>query len=155
MPAVRAPAGAAAGRVSSGGGAGPLNRVSEHVDPSHSIRYTGRTRERAQRAGEGGDLSEITEAIAAKQAQMIQIQSDIETLQRATTVLHGKRTPAKVTPAQPKAKRKRRKIAAAAKGSPGRPKTTQKRKTTWSAADRKAISRRMKAYWAKRRRARR
>ena len=28
---------------------GRLNRVYEHVDPSHSIRYTGRTRERAQR----------------------------------------------------------------------------------------------------------
>ena len=146
-------------------------------------------------------MSEITfvkgKAIAAKQTQITQIQSDIEALQRAATVLRvhlildnssthttpavktwlerhsryhvhftptsaswlnaGKGTPAKVIPGRPKAKRKRRKMAAAAKSS-GRPKTTQKRKTTWSAADREAISgkgKRMKAYWAKRRRAKR
>ena len=48
----RAPAGADAGWVPPGGGAGRLNRLSEHVDPSHFLRYTGRTRERAQRAKE-------------------------------------------------------------------------------------------------------
>ncbi len=78
-------------------------------------------------------MSEITKAIEAKQTQISQLQSDIETLQRAATVLHGKSTPAKATP--------------------GQPKTTQKRKPTWSAADREAISKRMKAYWAKRRKA--
>ena len=100
-------------------------------------------------------MSEITKAIAAKQTRMIQLRSDIEALQRAATVLRGTSTQAKVLPGRPKAKRKRRKVAAAAKGSPGRPKTTQTRKTTWSGAEREAISRRMRAYWAKRRRARR
>ncbi len=80
-------------------------------------------------------MSEITKAIEARQAQITQLQSDIETLQRGATVLQGKSTPAKVTP--------------------GQPKTTQKRKPTWSAADREAISKRMKAYWAKRRKAKR
>ena len=98
-------------------------------------------------------MSEITQAVAAKQTQITQLQSEIETLQRAATILRGKRTPAKVTPSKPKAKRKRRKMRAAAKGSPGQPKTTQKRKVTWSASDREAISKRMKAYWAKRRKA--
>ncbi len=101
-------------------------------------------------------MSEITKAIAAKQTQITQIQSDIETLQRAASIVGRKGTTAKAT-SQPKAKRKikrkRRRRRAAATGSPGRPKTTQKRTPTWSAADRAAISKRMKAYWAKRRKA--
>jgi len=101
-------------------------------------------------------VSEITTAIKARQAQIIQLQSDIETLQRAASIVGRKGTAAKAT-LQPKAKRKikrkRRRRRAAAKGSPGRPKTTQKRKPTWNAADRAAISKRMKAYWAKRRKA--
>jgi hypothetical protein len=100
-------------------------------------------------------LSEITKAIETKQAQVTQLQSDIETLQRAAGIVGGTGTTAKATP-QPKAKQTiKRKRRTAAKGSPGRPKTTQKRKPTWSAADREAISKRMKAYWAKRRKARR
>ena len=100
-------------------------------------------------------MSEITEAIEAKQTQITQLQSDIETLQRAARIVGKKGTTAKAT-SQPKAKqkgkRKRRKLSAAAKGTPGQPKTTQKRKRpTWSAADKRAISKRMKAYWAKRR----
>lgn len=99
-------------------------------------------------------MSEITQAISAKQTQISRLQSDIETLQRAAAVLQGKSAPAKVTASKPKAKRKRRKKRAAAKGSAAKPKTTQKkRKPTWSAADREAISRRMTAYWAKRRKA--
>ena len=86
-------------------------------------------------------MSEITEAIAAKQTQISQLQSDIDALQRAAIVLGGKTT-VKAT-SQPKAKRKRRAAA----------KTTQKRKPMWSAADKKAISKRMKTYWAKRRKA--
>ena len=101
-------------------------------------------------------MSEITKAIETKQAQVTQLQSDIETLRRAASIVGRTGTTAKATP-QPKAKqtikRKRRKRRAAAKGSPGRPKTTQKRKPTWNAADRAAISKRMKAYWAKRRKA--
>ena len=52
-------------------------------------------------------MSEITKAIAARQTQITQLQSDIDALQRAATVLSGKTT-AKAT-SQPKAKRKRRK----------------------------------------------
>ncbi len=89
-------------------------------------------------------MSEITEAITTRQAQIKTLQSDIDALQRAATVLGGKTT-AKAT-SQPKAKRKRRKRRAVAK-------TMQKRKPMWSAADKKAISKRMKAYWAKRRKA--
>ena len=48
------------------------------------------TREHAQRAGEGGELSEITTAIEARQAQIIQLQSDIETLQRAASIMGWK-----------------------------------------------------------------
>ena len=101
-------------------------------------------------------MSEITKAIEARQAQITQLQSDIETLQRAAGIVGGTGTTAKATP-QPKAKRKikrGRRKRAATKGSLGKPKTTQKRKPTWSAADREAISKRMKAYWAKRKKAR-
>ena len=99
-------------------------------------------------------MKALTDAITAKQAQIAQLEGDIGTLQRAATVLGGKSTPAKATSGQPKAKRKRRKRRAAAKAAPGQSKTTQKRKPTWSAADREVISKRMKAYWAKRRKAR-
>ena len=101
-------------------------------------------------------MNELTGAIAAMQDQIAQLQNDIETLQRATTLLRGTGTPAKAISGQPKAKRKRRKVSsAAAKGAPGQSKTTQMRKPTWSAAEREAISKRMKVYWAKRRKARR
>ena len=104
-------------------------------------------------------MSEITKAIAARQAQITELQSDIETLQRAANVLGGKAT------SQPtaKPKRKRRKKRTAAKAAPqpkakakAGPKTASKQKRkrpTWSAADKAAISKRMKAYWAKRRKA--
>ena len=87
-------------------------------------------------------MSEITTAIAARQAQIKQLQSDIDALQRAATVLGGKTKATR----QPKAKRKiKRKLRAAAK-------TTQKRHV-WSAAEKAAIRKRMRAYWAKRRQA--
>ena len=77
-------------------------------------------------------MKAITDAIAARHAQIKTLQADIETLQRATTVLGGKTT-GKAT-RQPKTKSKRKQ-----KGQ------------GMSAAARKAVSRRMKAYWAKRR----
>ena len=102
-------------------------------------------------------MSEITTAIKGKQAQIIQLQSDIETLQRAASIVGSTGTTARAT-SQPKAKRKvkrkRRKRRAAAKGSPAQPKTTQKQHQ-WSAAEKAAIGKRMKAYWAKRRKAKR
>ena len=81
-------------------------------------------------------MKEITEAIAARHAQIKTLQSDIEALQRAATVLGGKTsTTARATPqAKPKTKRKRR---------------------PWSAAARRAMSKTVKASWAKRKRARR
>ena len=93
-------------------------------------------------------MSEITTAIEAKQAQITQLQSDIETLQRAASVLGGETT-AKAT-RQPKAPVKSKPKA---KPQP-RPKPKAKRKRRlWSAAEKAAIGKRMKAYWAKRRKA--
>ena len=63
-----------------------------------------------------------------------QLQSDIEALQRAASALGGKKGSTATATRQPQAKRKRR---------------------TMSAAARKAVSQRMKAYWAKRKRTRR
>ncbi len=86
-------------------------------------------------------MKEITDAITARQAQIKTLQSDIDALQRAATVL-GEETTAKATPArQPTT-------------SPAQPKTQRKRKP-WSAAARKAMSKRVKASSAKRKRARR
>ncbi len=109
-------------------------------------------------------MSEITTAINGKQAQITQLQSDIATLQRAASIVGRKGTTAKATShkatSQPKAKpqAKRRRKAKA------KPKTTAKLKPkakakpkrhVWSAAEKAAIGKRMKAYWAKRRKAKR
>ena len=79
-------------------------------------------------------MSEITEAIAARQAHIKQLQADIDALQRAASVLGGKTT-AKATrqrKTQSKPTRKRRKLSAAA---------------------RKIISEKVTASWARRKRA--
>ncbi len=87
-------------------------------------------------------MSEITETIAARHAQIKTLQSDIETLQRAASIVAGKtKSPAEAA-RQPKPK--------------ATPKTTPKAKAKrkpWSAAAKKAMSKRVKAYWAKRRKA--
>ena len=79
-------------------------------------------------------MNEITTAIAARHAQIKALQADIDALQRAASVL-GEKTTAKAT-RQPKPKskpkRKRRKLSAAAK---------------------KMISEKVKASWARRKRA--
>ena len=86
-------------------------------------------------------MNEVTEAITTRQAQIKTLQSDIDALQRAAVVLGGETT-AKGTPArQPTT-------------SPAQPSTKRKRKP-WSAAARKAMSKKVKASWAKRKRARR
>ena len=88
-------------------------------------------------------MSEITDAIAARQTQIARLQSDIDALQRAASVLGLETsTTAKATPAPQLTT------------SPAQPKTKRKRKP-WSAAARKAMSKRVKASWAKRKRARR
>ena len=102
-------------------------------------------------------MKEITDAITTRQAQIRNLQADIDALQRAASALGGKKT-VKATnqpEAKPKTKREQRGMSAAAQGSPRQPKTTQKRKQSWSAADRAAISKRMKRYWANRRKVRR
>ena len=81
-------------------------------------------------------MKEITAAIAARQAQIKTLQADIDALQRAASVLGGE-TAAKATPArQPTS-------------TPRQPKAKRKRKP-WSAAARRAMSKRVKASWAKR-----
>ena len=109
-------------------------------------------------------MSEITTAITAREAQIKQLQSDIETLQRAANVLGGGTTgPAKaVSQPKPKAKAKRRRKTKAKSKTKTKPKTTAKPKSkakakrkqhVWTAAEKAAIGKRMKAYWAKRRKA--
>ena len=76
-------------------------------------------------------MSEMSRAIAAKQAEIKTLQADLEALQRAASILgasigRGKRSRTAATP-----KRRRRRMPAAA---------------------RKAVSKRMKAYWAKKKR---
>ena len=67
-------------------------------------------------------MSEISRAIAAKQALVKTLQTDLETLRRAASLI-GQKTPTTATP-----KRRRGKMSAAA---------------------RKTLSKKMKAYWAK------
>ena len=99
-------------------------------------------------------MSEITTAITARQAQIKQLQSDIETLQRAASVLGGGTAgPAKAV-SQPKAKRRRKTKAKPKTTATPKPKAKSKRKQhVWTAAEKAAIGKRMKAYWAKRRKA--
>ena len=83
-------------------------------------------------------MKEITAAITAKHAQIKQLQADIDALQRAATVLGGKTSTTAKATRQPKTRSK-----------------PKQKGRGMSAAARKAVSRRMKAYWAKRRKARR
>ena len=102
-------------------------------------------------------MSEITTAIKARQAQITQLQSDIEILQRAASLMGGGTTaPAKAI-SQPKAKpkAKRRRKAKAKPKTTAKPKPKAKKRHEWSAAEKAAIGKRMKAYWAKRRKAKR
>ena len=83
-------------------------------------------------------MSEITKAIAARQTQIAQLESDIETLQRAASVLGGETT-AKATPARQPTTSPQRKA--------------KRMRKPWSAAAKRAMSKRIKASWAKRKRA--
>ena len=85
-------------------------------------------------------MSQISEAIAARQTQIAQLQREIDTLQRAASIMGaGEEAPAKAK-AKPKPKPK------------AKPKAQRKRHQ-WSAAEKAAIGKRMKKYWAKRRKA--
>ncbi len=87
-------------------------------------------------------MSEITKAIAARQVQITQLQHDIATLQRAAGIVGP---PAKAA-AKAKAKQK-----PTAKPQPTATPTATPKQHQWSAAEKAAIGKRMKAYWAKRR----
>jgi len=90
-------------------------------------------------------VSEITQAIAARQTQITQLQRDIETLQRAASIMGG------TTKATPRATRQKATAQPKTKTKPT-PKRKRKRQAM-SAANKRAMSKRMKAYWAKRRKA--
>ena len=90
-------------------------------------------------------MSEITKAIAARQTQIAQLQSDIEILQRAASIVGRKGTTAKAT----------RQGKAPAKSKPQPKPKAQGKRRQWSAAKKAAIGKRIKAYWAKRRKANR
>ena len=85
-------------------------------------------------------MKEITKALAAKQGQIKKLQRDIDALMRAAGILAGGEVKAKA------------KTKAKAKAKAAQPKAKRTRKTM-SAAAKKAVSKRMKAYWAKRRKA--
>ena len=101
-------------------------------------------------------MSEITAAIKARQTQITQLQSDIETLQGAASIM-GEGTRAKATrqpkpKAKPKAKAKQKPQPKLKPKQKARAKPKPKRHV-WSAAEKRAIGKRMKKYWAKRRKA--
>ena len=112
-------------------------------------------------------MSEITRAIAARQTQIAQLQREIETLQHAASIV-GPPAPAADKPKRKRKRKRRAKAKPVATSQPAakpQPKPTPKqqkkqptpkpKRAAWSAADRAAISKRMKAYWAKRRKTRR
>ena len=95
-------------------------------------------------------MSEITKAIAARQAQITELQSDVETLQRAASILGGGTKTTPKAPRQPKAKQKPQPKLKPKQKARSKPKP---KRHVWSAAEKAAIGKRMKAYWAKRRKA--
>ncbi len=88
-------------------------------------------------------MSEITKAVEARQTQITRLQSEIEVLQRAFGIVGP---PAKAT-GTPKPKPKAAKPRA--KPQP-KAKAKAKKRHQWTAAEKAAIGKRMKAYWAKR-----
>jgi hypothetical protein len=96
-------------------------------------------------------MQEIAEALTAKQVQVKKIQREIDALQRAAGILAGKKVRAK-TKAKAKAKTKTKKTTTKSKSKATKSKRTR---PTMSAAEKRAVSKRMKAYWANRRKAKR
>ena len=81
-------------------------------------------------------MKEITAAIKARQRQVKQLQRELGALQKAATVLSGKRA---ATVARPTATRQ-----------PTPDQQVKGKRRGLSAAAKKAVSERMKKYWAKR-----
>ena len=101
-------------------------------------------------------MTDISNAIAGKQAQLTQLQADLDALQRAASIIGGKQ-------AKTVSKRKRGKMSAAARKvlsqklkahwakKKGATSTPKKKRPKMSTAQRKAVGKRMKAYWATKR----
>ena len=105
-------------------------------------------------------MSEITRAIAARQTQVTQLQSEIDILQRAAGIVGPPAPPAADKPKRKRKRKRRAKAKPVATSQPAakpQPKPTPKPKRKprkWTAAEKVAIGKRMKAYWAKRRKKR-
>ena len=97
-------------------------------------------------------MSEITKAIEARQTQIAQLQSEIETLQRAASIMGGGEEATAKATSRPKARAKPKTAAKPQPKRQSKPKGQRKRRG-WSAAEKAAIGKRMKKYWAKRRKA--
>ena len=104
-------------------------------------------------------MSEITTAITARQAQIKQLQSDIGPCNvRPASWEAGQQALPRPSVSQPKpkakAKRRRKTTAKPKTTATPKPKAKSKRKQhVWTAAEKAAIGKRMKAVWAKRRKA--
>ena len=99
-------------------------------------------------------MSQISAAVKARQTKIAQLQRQIETLQRAASIMGG----GEIAPA--KAKQKSKPKAKATQPSRPQAKPTQKatpqptpKRRPMTAAQRIAVGKRMKAYWAKRKKA--
>ena len=88
-------------------------------------------------------MSELSKAIATRQAAIGNLQTEIETLRRAQRVLTPTGGVKKAAP--PKAK-------ATAKAKAKTKAKAKRKRPTMTAAQKKAVSVRMKAYWAERNR---
>ena len=101
-------------------------------------------------------MSDFSKAIAAKQAQLTQLQADLDALQRAASIMGGKtaakkdRRRGKMSAAARKALSQKLKAHWATKKAASKP-TPKKKRRKMSAAQRNAVGKRMKAYWAAKR----
>ena len=97
-------------------------------------------------------MSDITQAIADRRTQIERLQAEITALNDVEKMLGG--SPSRPRPAGPAAVRRSsgRRKPAAATAEAGAPEAKPKRKRRqMSAEERKAVSERMTAYWAERR----
>ena len=94
-------------------------------------------------------MKEITEALTGKLGQVKKLQREIDALQKAAGILAGRNVKAK---AKTKSKAKSK---AKVKAKVAQAKAKKRERPTMSAEAKRAVSKRMKAYWAKRRKAKR